>query len=358
MKRIIISALALIIIVAAAVSGYLWWTKQKAVTPQETETEIALGENALGEIPETTETGETIQPLVSGVEGTSPSEGAPAEDTTIQLETDTGETTVPIDLSTGETGPEAPVLTETTSRGVSAPTATDTRRETRPVATSETSSPQPGEETSEVTVEAIPTTPVVETTEPLGLAEATPTPTETPTEMPTPTPMPTAPAATPTPGPAPGNYSVATIAPVMESQLAAIRQAMRSLGVQLQEQRTGQQQRLQAYRVALGFFRTKQEATTWAQTNFRPKGIDYYVYPAQGMYSIQVGVYRQQQNVERKMRELHQKFPGWRLPLRSELTSIPSSMYHLSVRGIAENLARKVQDRLTRIGVQSELTGI
>lgn len=349
MKRIIISALALIIIVAAAVSGYLWWSKQKADTTAGTETEITLGENSLGEIPETTESGESIEPIIPEDQGT---ESAPAE-ATVQVETNADETSAPIDLSTNETGPEAPDLTETTSRGLS-PSAPDTQRETRPIETSETSSPQPTGETPEVTVEVepVPTTPVIETSEPLGLAEATPTPTSTAT------PIPTAPAATPTPGPAPGNYSVTTTAPVMESQLAGIRQAMRSLGVQLQEQRTGQQQRLQAYRVALGFFRTKEEASSWARTNFRPKGIEYFVYPARGMYSIQVGVYRQQQNVERKMRDLHQKFPGWRLPLRSEPTNISSSMYHLSVRGIKESLARKVQDTLTRLRVQTELTGI
>lgn len=354
MKRIIISALALIIIAAAAVSGYMWWKNQQRPTPQETETEITLSENALGEIPETMETEATIQPIVPDSGETRSTEGT-AEEGSDQPQPGTEETTVPIDLSTNETGPDAPVLTETTSRGVSSPSPTSAQRETRPTGTEGTTRPQAAEGTPEVTVEVetVPTTPIVETTPPQNLAEATPTPAPTAT----PTAVPTGPAATPTPGPAPGNYSVTTIAPVMESQLPAVRQAMRSLGVQLQEQRTGQQQRLQAYRVALGFFRTKQEATSWAQTNLRPKGIEYYVYPAQGMYSIQMGVYTQQQNVERKMRELHQKFPGWRLPLRSEMTNISTSMYQLSIRGITENLARRVQDKLTQMGIQSELTG-
>lgn len=376
MKRIIISALALIIIAAAAVSGYLWWTKHKAVTPTETETEIALSDTALGEIPETTEPVGAIQPAMSTGETAAPTE-VPA-----------GEITGPIDLSTDQTGPEVPVLeTETTSRSVAIPAATGSQRETRPATTSGTERPQVLGETSEVTIETVPTTEVVETS-PMGLVEATPTPTSTPDSTkpdatptpvpdipPTPTPTSTTPGTTPTPsapstpgptpatpvatstpGPAPGRFSVTTLMPVLESQLQAVRNAMRRIGVQLQEQRTGQQ-RLQAYRVALGYFRTKTEATSWAQTNLRPKGFEYFVYPAQGMHSIQLGVFTQQRSVDQKMQELYQKFPGWRLPLRTEMTSISTFQYQLSIQGIAENLARKIQDTLFRMGIQTELTG-
>lgn len=376
MKRIIISALALIIIAAAAVSGYLWWTKHKAVTPTETETEIALSDTSLGEIPETTEPVGAIQPVMSTGETAAPTE-VPA-----------GEITGPIDLSTNQTGPEVPVLeTETTSRSVAIPAATGSQRETRPATTSGTERPQVLGETSEVTIETVPTTEVVETS-PIDLVEATPTPASTPDSTkpdatptpvpdipPTPTPTSTTPGATPTPsapstpgptpatpvatstpGPAPGRFSVTTLMPVLESQLQTVRNAMRRIGVQLQEQRTGQQ-RLQAYRVALGYFRTKAEATSWAQTNLRPKGFEYFVYPAQGMHSIQLGVFTQQRSVDQKMQELYQKFPGWRLPLRTEMTSISTFQYQLSIQGIAENLARKIQDTLFRMGIQTELTG-
>lgn len=362
MKRIIISALALIIIAAAAVSGYLWWTKHKAAAPTETETEIALADKALGEIPETTEPGGVIQPVASTGETTTPAE-VPA-----------GEVTGPIDLSTNQTGPEVPVIgAETTSRSVAIPSTTDSPRETRPITTSTTETLPVITETSETTGETVPTTEVIDTST-LGLVEATPTPipttipttpvatptptptSTTPSVTPTPGPVPTTPAITPTPGPAPGRFSVVTLTPVLESQLQTVRNAMRRLGVQLQEQRTGQQ-RLQAYRVSLGYFRTKAEATSWAQTNLRPKNIDYFVYPAQGMHSIQLGVFTQQRSVDQKMQELYQKFPGWRLPLRTEMTSLATFQYQLSIRGITENLARKIQDTLFRMGIQSELTG-
>lgn len=363
MKRIIISALALIIIAAVAVSGYLWWTKHKAVTPSETETEIALGDTAIGEIPATTEPIGAIQPVMSTGEPAAPAE-APV-----------GEIAGPIDLSTNQTGPEIPVLGgDTTSRSVAIPATTETQRETRPVTTSTTESVPVLTGTSETTGETIATTEVVETS-PQGLIEATPTPVPTaipttpeatpvPTAMPTaapgatptPAPIPTTPVATPTPGPAPGRFSVVTLTPVLESQLQNVRNAMRRLGVQLQEQRTGQQ-RLQASRVALGYFRTKEEASSWARTNLRPQNIEYFVYPAQGMHSIQLGVFTQQQSVDKKMQELYQKFPGWRLPLRTEMTNIPTYHYRLSIQGITENLARKVQDTLFRMRIQAELTG-
>lgn len=395
MKRIIVSALALIIIAAAAVSVYLWWTKQKAVTPHETETEIALRDNALGEIPETTEpigaiqpvmpaegtTASTEQPLMPAEEGTTASTEqlvVPVEDSPESTDVSTGEITIPIDLSTDQTSPEIPVLeTETTTRSVAIPSETGSQRETRPTTTSGSERPQVPETASEVTIGTIPTTEVVETS-PLGLVEATPTPistqdptkpdatptpvsevTPTPTASvatPTPGPVPTTPVVTPTPGPAAGRFSVVTLTPVLETQLQNVRKAMRQLGVQLQEQRIGQQ-RLQAYRVALGYFRLKSDAASWAQTHLRPKGLEYFVYPAQGMYSIQLGVFTQQQSVDQKMQELYQKFPGWRLPLRTEMVNIPTFHYRLSIQGITESLARKIQDTLFRMKIQAELTG-
>ncbi len=155
-----------------------------------------------------------------------------------------------------------------------------------------------------------------------------------------------------------GDYSVNTLNPVFESKLPAIRTAMKKLGVKLQEQRAGRQQNIQAYRVAIGYFRTKAEATSWAQNYLRSRKIDYFVYPVQRMYSIQVGVYTQQQNVEKKMRELYQKFPGWRLPVRNERTMIAKASYHLSINKITEALGRNIQNTLVRMGVQAQLAGI
>ncbi len=214
MKRIIVSALALIIIAAAAVSVYLWWTKQKAVTPQETETEIVLRDNALGEIPETTEPIGAIQPVMPA-EGTTASTEqpvVPVEGSPESTDVSTGEITIPIDLSTDQTSPEIPVIeTETTTRSVAIPAETGSQRETRPTTTSGSERPQVPETASDVTIGTIPTTEVVETS-PLGLVEATPTPLSTqdptkPDATPTPvsevTPTPTASVATPTPGPVP-----------------------------------------------------------------------------------------------------------------------------------------------------------
>jgi hypothetical protein len=132
---------------------------------------------------------------------------------------------------------------------------------------------------------------------------------------------------------------------------------MNGLGVKLKEQKTGQQH-TQAYRVAVGYFRTKAEAESWAQYNFKPRGVAYYVYPAQNMYSIQVGVYSHPQNVEMAMRQLYQKFPGWRLPIRREVTTITKATYNLSISRISRSLADKIWRELSRLGVQAEISGV
>jgi hypothetical protein len=155
-----------------------------------------------------------------------------------------------------------------------------------------------------------------------------------------------------------GNYAVRTLQPVAQSQLSTLDKAMQSLGVRLKRDQAGQQ-RIQATRVAVGYFRTKQEATAWANNNFRPKRIEYFVYQTpQRMFSIQVGVFSNQRNVENKLRELHQKFPGWRLPTRTEPIFMTRSIYYLSVRGITETLARKVQDTFFRMRIPAELSRI
>jgi hypothetical protein len=125
----------------------------------------------------------------------------------------------------------------------------------------------------------------------------------------------------------------------------------------LQEQKAEQQQ-LQAYRIAVGYFQTKAEAESWAQYNFRPRGISYYVYPAQGMFSIQLGVYAQQQNVDAAMQEFYRKYQGGRLPIRTEMATIAKQAYHLSLDQITKSLAEKVWEKLTRLGIQAEISGI
>jgi hypothetical protein len=348
-KRIIIGIVALLIVAAGVFGVRYWLDKQAEVKPPEAEKEIALGDTALGEIPETTESEADVVPDIPGGE-TSSMDTPPPSETDIPIEEG------PVDLSEdipipSEEPAQARSLAQTTTSQTGGP-----GRETRPVTTEQARSE---EQPTEITVEEldesseptpIPTTPVV-------TIEETPTPVPT-TVQATPTPSTTPPTTPVVTTPVAGNYSVQTLMPVPKSQLTAVRKTMQSLGVSLKEQATGQQQRLQAYRVAVGFFRSQQEAKAWANDNFRPKGIKYYVYPVQGMYSIQVGVYTQQRNIELAMRELHSKFPGWRLPVRTEMATITRSLYHLSIRGITENLAKKVWDALTRLGIQAELAGV
>jgi hypothetical protein len=349
-KRIIIGLIALIVIAAGVVTGVYYWKKLQEPKPLEGETEIALVDEEAVESPETPESEVDVVPELPDAEVTTPSPEAPAE-TEISLEDET------VDVSPEDTTPPIPGATEEApeAREISGPT-TESPRPPRPAPSqpprpATTEREEISEQPSEITV-----TEADEAGE--AGEELTPTPVISTLESPTPTPIPTTPVVTPTPAPPSGNYSVYTLVPVLETQLPAVRKAMKSLGVQLQEQKTGQPQRIQATKVVVGFFRTKQEATSWARTNFRPKGVKYYVYPAQGMYSIQVGVYTQPPNAERAMRELYRKFPGWRLPVRTEMTTLTKALYQLSIRGIPESLARKVQDTLVRLGIQAELAGV
>jgi hypothetical protein len=82
------------------------------------------------------------------------------------------------------------------------------------------------------------------------------------------------------------------------------------------------------------------------------------VYPVQGMFSIQVGVYSQQQNVEPAMRELYRKFQGGRLPIRTEMTNITTPAYELSIRKITQSLAQKIQSTLFQMGIDAHVTGM
>lgn len=318
--RILIGVLILLIVAGGIFAGVQYWKKQQAAQLSEGETEVALTEDVL----KIEEPGVDTEPELPGTETASRAVEAPTEAE-----------------PTSEEPVTEPLVPEETPE--SAPPLTDVPVATEPPA-ARTERPQP----TEITV----------TTD---KEKATPTPKPKPTvETPTPapTPVPETPVVTPTPTPAAGNYSVRTLVPVLGSQLPTIRKAMQRFGVSLQEQKTGQQQRVQAYRVAIGYFRTKSDATSWARTYFKPKGIEYFVYPVQGMHSIQVGVYTQQQNVDRKMRELYSKFPGWRLPTRVETTSFTRSTYNLSISKITETLARKIQDALVGMGIQAELAGV
>jgi len=112
-----------------------------------------------------------------------------------------------------------------------------------------------------------------------------------------------------------------------------------------------------AYRLAVGYFRTKLDAETWAKSNFRPKNIKYVVYPVQGVYSLQVGIFTRQENVEPAIRELYNKYRNGTLPVRTETVMLDKPAYHLSISRITESLARKVQNELFRLDVRTELSG-
>jgi hypothetical protein len=345
MIRAIIGVVALLLIVGGIVGGVYYWNKIKG--PEEVPTvaegpEVALGDEALdvsdAEIP-----GEIVP---GGDEAPVP--GDDVEEVVIPI----GEEEAPVDLS-GEDIVLAPEDTEGTGRAL-APEGG--REETRPlgeIPADEGSSditaiePMP-EPTAAPEPTAVPETPSGPSTEAVEPAPA-----------PTATPIPTTPVETPAPAPtvAAGNYQVYTIAPVSATKLKEIEGAMKPLRVTLRKQEIGAQQR-QAYRVALGYYRTKQEADGWARQYLKPRSIQYYVYPAQGMYSIQLGVYAERANVDRKLRELYQQFQGWRLPLRTEVTMLNTKAYQLSVRGITESLAKQVQNTLFRLRVPAELAGI
>ncbi len=324
-KRIIIGVVALLVIATIGIGGVYYWKKLQASKTSQVKTETEVQLRGLEEISETPgiEPEADIFPGETGEQVTeSTSEDATAPEG-ITLETEpSSEEAVGIE-------PEiSGALTEAGTRDITARESTSGTppRETRPSAGQPTTRPGQSGETA-------------------------------PTSVSTPPAATSAPTPTPTPGPAPGNYSVRTIEPVSKSQLAVVRKAMEALGVGLQERKTEQQQ-LSAYRIAIGYFRTKAEAESWAYYNFRPRGIDYYVYPVQGMFSIQVGVYAQQQNVEPAMREFYRKYQGGRLPVRTEMTTIAKPAYELSISRITKSLADEIWRELSRLGIQAEISGI
>ena len=192
-----------------------------------------------------------------------------------------------------------------------------------------------------------------------------PTATPTPESTATPTPKPTATpqveeTATPLPLSIPsypkGNYNVFTTVPILDSQLPPIRVAMKRIGVSLIEQKSAKQP-MQAYKVSLGYFPEQQQTAEWGRNYLRPQGIEYKVFNVNDMYSLQLGVFSNQTSVDKKIEQLRQAFPGWRLPIRTELTTIMKPTYRLSARGTTEKVARSIQKELGRLGIPAELTG-
>ena len=218
-------------------------------------------------------------------------------------------------------------------------------------------------------------TPPPEPTPRIVYIEVTPTPEPRPTIEPTATPTPES-TATPTPKPTAtpqveetatplplsipsypkGNYNVFTTVPILDSQLPPIRVAMKRIGVSLIEQKSAKQP-MQAYKVSLGYFPEQQQTAEWGRNYLRPQGIEYKVFNVNDMYSLQLGVFSNQTSVDKKIEQLRQAFPGWRLPIRTELTTIMKPTYRLSARGTTEKVAHSIQKELGRLGIPAELTG-
>ena len=358
--RIAIGLVALLILVGGIVGGVIYWNKLNA--PETTATapgpEKALGDDALdsGETAETSPVDEAAAPDMGS------EEAAPAAETPAAPETAVAETTaavpeqdtevevdvMPDDVPSEDVQPTEDVATpvapkraerqpaqaQRTTRAVDEPAAAATEAPA-------TATPAPaGDGTSKI--ESIVIEPV-----------ATPTP-KPATDV---TPVPTTPVATPTPSLPQGNYRVYSTIPILDAQLPQIRAAMSKLGVRLTEQ-AGTKQPMQAYKVSLGYFVERQQAQEWGRNYLRPKGIEYKIYDVQGMSSIQLGVFTNQANIDRKINQLYQAFPGWRLPIRTEMTTILKPTYTLSLRGITEQLASKIQMELGRLGIPAEVTGI
>ncbi len=345
--KIVIGLLALLILVGGIVGGVVYWNKLNA--PEPTVAETAIGDDAL-DAPETAPVADVA--LDAGEE-------QPAPDAA-------GETAAPeVPAATEEAA--APEIGEEVEVSISEDVPTEAAEEIQPdAAVTERSVPERPVERPSNTVreprnvvgEVVDTTPVTTTAEGTSTTQGvaiepvvTPTPTPAPTQPPAATPTPATPAIPK------GNYAISTTTPVLSSQLPQVRKAMNRLGVQLSEQK-GNQYPQQAYRVAIGYFVQKIEADNWAQTYLRPKKIAYQVYPVQGMYSIQVGVYTNRENVDRMISQLYQAFPGWRLPVRTEMTTIMQSTYLLSLRGIPETLARQIQSELYRLGMTADILRI
>jgi hypothetical protein len=340
MIRAIIGVVALLLIVGGIVGGVYYWNKING--PEEVPVvaegpDVALGDEALdvsdAEIP-----GE----IVPGADEIPATEGE-TDEVVIPI----GEEEAPVDLAGEDIFPGAEGG-DATARGLT--------REENPVVPD---TPVDDGESAVTAIEPVANTPVPTAT-PIPEATSAPEPASVePAPAPTATPIPTTPVNTPVPAPtvATGNYRVYTTAPVPASKLHAIESAMKPLHVTLQKQPIATQQR-QAYRVSLGYYRTKQEAKAWASQYLAPRKIDNYVYAVQGMYSIQLGVFTERASIDRVYRSLYQHFPGWRLPLRTEITMLDTKAYQLSVRGITENLAKQVQNAMLRLQVPAELAGI
>jgi hypothetical protein len=335
MRTILIIATVVVVLGALAGVGYYWYTSQHADTPSPDITEVPIQREGLGEIPEAT----GIEPEIGALPGDSDrSLEAPDGEAALLGEPSLETGPSPGDVETVE-GPDAGNLEGTRAGGDISGSVSETQppRETRPADNTETR-------------------PVVESAALPEVAETAPTPTPQPAPTSPPPAAQPAATATPKPAPAPGNYSVRTLQAVPEAKLAEVRKAMSALNVTLQEQRTGQYH-VQAYKLALGYFRTKAEAESWASSNLKPKGVDYFVYQTQNMFSIQVGVYANPQNVDRAQRSLYEKFPGWRLPLRREAVNLSRNAYILSISKIHPDLADKVWRKLNQLGIQAEING-
>lgn len=352
--RIAIGLVALLILVGGIVGGVIYWNKLNA--PETTATapgpEKALGDDALdtGDTAETSPIDETAAPDM-GSEDTVPAAETPAApemDVTDVAETAAvpeQDTEVEVDVMPDDVQPAEDAVANAPKRPERQPAQAQrtTRAVDEPVAAATdapaTATPA-GDGTSKI--ESIVIEPV-----------ATPTP-KPATDV---TPVPTTPVATPTPSLPQGNYRVYSTIPVLDAQLPQIRAAMSKLGVRLTEQ-AGAKQPMQAYKVSLGYFVERQQAQEWGRNYLRPKGIEYKIYDVQGMSSIQLGVFTNQANIDRKINQLYQAFPGWRLPIRTEMTTIMKPTYTLSLRGITEQLASKIQMELGRLGIPAEVTGI
>lgn len=351
MKKIISIVLAAVLIVVLIGVGaiYLYPKIVQNENPAQSGETVMPVQQGLGDLPSGTDVGPDLgSPAVGDMALPVGPESSP--EAPIGESSDAGEMVPASDAdATRALTPSKAAGTATAKRDI-APAATPTQREQR---TTTTTGTRPG----------------VTATSPTGVQPAGTQPTEIlpiagpeviTAEVPTPTPVAgSVPEATPTVGqaPAPGTYSVRTLEPVLEAKLRDIQKAMNRLGVELQKQKIGQQM-VQQYRVAVGYFRSKAEAESWAQYYFKPQKVAYYVYPAQGMYSLQVGVYSQAQNAEAAMRDLDRKFPGWRLPVRREVANTSTAAYQLSIRQISKALADQIWRELNRLDVPAEISGL
>jgi hypothetical protein len=340
MNKILGIVIGGVVVVALVVGGILYGPKLLK-KPDTSQTVVTLLPGQ-GDLPVSPNTGPDLGPLPGG-DAESPLAPESAPDVLIGEGEPGADVPVPADASNRALTPQ-----ETTGTGQN---VAPTPRETRPTTGTGVTRPGTGTAPTGTTPTGEQPTEILPVTGPAILGAETPTPSPTGT---------TPSAATPTPGtttpPEPGNYTVRTLDLVPEAKMAAVRKAMSALKVTLREQKTKVQG--QAYKVAVGYFRTKAEAESWAQYYFKPRGVDYYVYAVQGMYSLQVGAYSDVQRADAAMRELYNKFPGWRLPVRRELASVSTTAYNLSLAQISKSLADRVWRELIRLGIQAEISGV